>query len=483
MADHMSLRQLCCKGLTVLLGAKNVLLPGSAGYNESLSSYFSPQASSVHPLCFVTPQSSSDVSKVVSTLAHSGICNFAVRSGGHTWFPGAANAPSGVTIDLRGLDSIKVHTQNSSVSIGAGATWDVVYSKLETYGLSAVGGRVLGVGVGGLTLGGGISFFGPRYGWACNQALLYEVVLANGSIVEASESHNADLWWGLRGGSNNFGVVTKVILAAFEQGPLWTTTTDNTLASVNDQVSIYSRIMQSQNYDENASYLFGWGISQPLNQTVPITLNQLVYTKPQGNSTPEYFQDIVNLPNLAPLQAAVVNMSTIAVAGAAAQPPQVLQYFTATITYVPTKEMLLATFNAYNNSVASIQNLKGVTWTVIIEPLPPQIYARGATKNALGLADNTQSLAVCLVSVSWVDPSQNNQIYDLSRGLLDTIEKEAKRLGAFDPYIYLNYAAPWQDVIASYGRESVSRLQKLQAEVDPHKIFQRLVPGGFKIPC
>jgi FAD binding domain len=231
-----------------------------------------------------------------------------------------------VTIDLRGLDSIEVQTQNSSVSIGVGATWDVVYSTLEAHGLSAVGGRVAGVGVGGLTLGGGISFFGPRYGWACNQALSYQVVLANGSIVEASESHNADLWWGLRGASNNFGVVTGVTLAAFEQGPLWTTTTDNTLASVNDQVSIYSQIMQPQNYDENASYLFGWGISQPLNQTVPITLNQLAYTKPQGNSTPEYYHDIVNLPNLAPLEVSVVNMSTIAVTGAAAQPPQVQQY-------------------------------------------------------------------------------------------------------------------------------------------------------------
>lgn len=412
-----------------------------------------------------------------------------------------------MTIDLRGLDSIEVNTQQSSVSVGVGATWDVVYSTLESYGLSALGGRVAGVGVGGLILGGGISFFGPRYGWACNQVASYEIVLANGSIVEASERHNADLWWGLRGGSNNFGVVTRVTLAAFEQGPLWTTSTDNPITSVNDQVSIYSRIMQPQNYDENASYLFGWGISEPLNQTVPITFNQLVYTKPRGNSTPEYYQDIMNLPNLAPPEVAVVNMSTIAVAGAAAQPPQVQQYvhplsytllypkqksslfsltrnryLTATTTYVPTKEMLLATFNAFNNSVASIRNLPGVTWTVTIEPLPPQIYARGATENALGFAGNIQSLAVCLVSPDWTDPSQNEQIYALARDLLDTIENEAKKLHAYDPYIYLNYAAPWQNVVASYGPASVSRLQKLKAEVDPRNVFQRLVRGGFKIP-
>jgi FAD/FMN-containing dehydrogenase len=144
--------------------------------------------------------------------------------------------------------------------------------------------------------------------------------------------------------------------------------------------------------------------------------------------------------------------------------------------------MLLATFNAYNNSVASIRNLTRVTWTVIIEPLPPQIYARGAAKNALGLDGKTQSLAVCLVSPSWTDPSQNEQIYALARDLIDTIENKAKKLGVYDPYIYLNYAAPWQDVIVGYGPASVSRLQKLKAEVDPNNVFQRLVPGGFKIP-
>lgn len=145
--------------------------------------------------------------------------------------------------------------------------------------------------------------------------------------------------------------------------------------------------------------------------------------------------------------------------------------------------MLLATFNAFNNSVSSIRNLTGVTWTVIIEPLPPQIYARGAIKNALGLARHkNQSLAVCLVSTSWTDPSQNEQIYGLARDLLESIENEAKKLGVYDPYIYLNYAAPWQDVIVGYGPASVRRLQKLKAEVDPNNVFQRLVPGGFKIP-
>ncbi|QKX60765.1 uncharacterized protein TRUGW13939_07911 [Talaromyces rugulosus] len=121
--------------------------------------------------------------------------------------------------------------------------------------------------------------------------------------------------------------------------------TNNSLTLVKDQVSIYSRIMQPQNYDENVSYLFGWGISQPLNQTVPITLNRLVYTKPQGNSTPEYYQDIVNLPKLAPLEVAVANRSMIAVVGTAAQLPQVQQYadhLSPALCFIQKKKEVLA---------------------------------------------------------------------------------------------------------------------------------------------
>ena len=153
-----------------------------------------------------------------------------------------------------------------------------------------------------------------------------------------------------------------------------------------------------------------------------------------------------------------------------------------TSTFVPTEAMILATYEAFNESLQSIRNLTGVSWAMNIEPLPPQIYARGAANNALGLANRNGSLGICLLSPSWPDQAQDAQIYAAARELMNNIENKAKSLGVFDPYIYLNYAAPWQDVIPSYGEESVCRLQKLRAEVDPWEVFTRRVPGGFKIP-
>ena len=90
-------------------------------------------------------------------------------------FTGASNIGQGVTIDLLNLDNVTVSQDQTQVSIGAGARWYDVYSQLEPQGISVIGGRVADIGVGGLTLGGGISFFSGRYGWACDNVNNYEV--------------------------------------------------------------------------------------------------------------------------------------------------------------------------------------------------------------------------------------------------------------------------------------------------------------------
>ncbi|CAJ2512827.1 Uu.00g009460.m01.CDS01 [Anthostomella pinea] len=483
----MSSRQ--CEALVALLGTDKVLLPGSTGYNASLSSYFSPQAAAVHPACFVTPQTVSDVSNAVKSLTTSANNStpgeFAVRAGGHTWFADANSAPGGITIDLRGLNAIELSADKAAVSVGAGATWDKVYGKLDPSGLSVAGGRVANVGVGGLTLGGGISYFGPREGLTCNQATLFEVVLADGSVVEANEEQNADLWWGLRGGSNNFGIVTRIDFRTFKQeGPLWSVLTLNSLAEVDNQARIYAELMAAENYDENASFLTGWAYAST--QGLSVTLNQLVYTQPVANQTPAFYKPILDLPpisNATVTPPVVANMSTLAQNSVALQAPQAARYMTATTTFVVTEAMIRATFDAFNASLALVQDVKGVMWAMNIEPLPPQIYTRGgADKNALGLSDQAGSLGVCLISPSWTDAAQDEQVYSAARSLMADVEAKAKDLGLYNPYIYLDYAASWQEVIKGYGEENVKKLQTLRARVDPHGVFTRQVTGGFKIP-
>ncbi|KAE8454491.1 hypothetical protein EG329_000114 [Mollisiaceae sp. DMI_Dod_QoI] len=106
-------------------------------------------------------------------------------------------------------------------SIGPGNRWIDVYNALQPKGLAVIGGRVADIGVGGLAMGGGMSFFSGRYGWACDNVNTYEVVFANGSIREVTYEAYADLYFALRGGGNNFGIVTRFDFITFEQGDLW----------------------------------------------------------------------------------------------------------------------------------------------------------------------------------------------------------------------------------------------------------------------
>jgi hypothetical protein len=156
---------------------------------------------------------------------------------------------------------------------------------------------------------------------------------------------------------------------------------------------------------------------------------------------------------------------------------------TATTSFVPTEAMIRAMYDAFNASLPLVQNVTGLMWAANIEPLPPQIYKRGgADTNALGLAEYDDSLAIGLISPSWSDAAQDEQIYSAARSFLADVEARAKELGVYIPYIYLNYAGPWQEVIESYGEESVEKLQQVRDRVDPDEVFTRKVRGGFKIP-
>lgn len=194
--------------------------PGSATY-ESENIYWSQQQASTDPTCRFSPTSAVDVSLGILTLRVAQ-CEFAVKSGGHAAFAGASNIENGLTIDLINLNQITVSSDQTQTSVGPGNVWYDVYSNLEPLGLSVIGGRVSAIGVGGLTLGGGISFFSSRYGWACDNVNTYEVVFADGSINEVSySSPYSDLYYALRGGGNNFGIVTRFDLVTFPQGDLW----------------------------------------------------------------------------------------------------------------------------------------------------------------------------------------------------------------------------------------------------------------------
>lgn len=174
-----------------------------------------------HPSCVFVPKTSKDLSKGLQVIKQSK-SKFSVRSGGHMPVPGAQSVDDGVMIAMTNFNARTLNHDRSVASIGPGNRWDAVYDWLKPYGLAVNGGRYPSVAPGGLLVGGGIGYFSGRHGWGCDSVVGYEVVLADGRVVEvAAQGPYADLFWALKGGHNHFGLVTRFDVRTFAQRGAW----------------------------------------------------------------------------------------------------------------------------------------------------------------------------------------------------------------------------------------------------------------------
>jgi FAD/FMN-containing dehydrogenase len=132
----------------------------------------------------------------------------AIRGGGHG-VTGNAVCDGGLVIDLSAMKGVHVNPRNQMARAEGGATWGDFDRETQAFGLATTGGIVPSTGVAGLTLGGGIGYLNRKYGLSCDNLRSADVVTADGQLLRASSDENEDLFWGLRGGGGNFGVVTS----------------------------------------------------------------------------------------------------------------------------------------------------------------------------------------------------------------------------------------------------------------------------------
>jgi FAD/FMN-containing dehydrogenase len=181
-----------------------VLAPGVGGYLEAVATLFATGT----PDLVVRPRDAAGVAAAVRYATAAGLA-VTVRSGGHS-MAGLSTHTDGMVIDLRNLCDVEVLDRpGRRVRIGAGATWGTVAAALAPYGLGLTAGDTREVGVGGLTLGGGIGWLVRRYGLAIDNLAAAELVTADGTLIRADAGQHGDLFWALRGGGGNFGVVTS----------------------------------------------------------------------------------------------------------------------------------------------------------------------------------------------------------------------------------------------------------------------------------
>ncbi|ETN37485.1 uncharacterized protein HMPREF1541_07107 [Cyphellophora europaea CBS 101466] len=465
-----------CASLDIIYSS-NLFRDGEAAYDSFTDNYWAQQQSNVNPYCiFKAPDTKSvSVAILISRLT---TCPFAAKSGGHAAFKGASNIEGGITISLENLDSIKVSSDKKTVAIGSGNRWARVYSELAKSDLAVIGGRVAPIGTGGLTTGGGISFFSGIYGWACDNVAAYDVILASGLTTTASPTQNPDLYWALRGGGNNFGIVHTFHYEAIELpgNAMW----GGGRVYLEDQFAgltkAFANLVANSPKDPNAGQWVAW----LTNQGTKIASTELWYGNPNGGSA-VIFNEYNNLTAISDTTG----------------PKKLAAYATELDASNPYG--LRETY--YGLTVQADQALAEIAKDIFFEELPatanvaganPVLLYQGITSgqiaamrknggNPLGLTDPNKPLYLIHVACWWQNEADDATVYTMITKVLRRIKAEAKKRGKDSDYVYMNYASLYEDVIRSYGKANQQRLQSIGKKYDPQAVFQKLQPGYFKL--
>jgi hypothetical protein len=303
--------------------------------------------------------------------------------------------------------------------------------------------------------------------------LFKQVVLANGTIVNASFKENPDLHKALKGGNNNFGIVTRFDLRAFPQGEIWAGHTYASPGRDNIPNRWFEYFASSRNSDLRGMIMFyaNWGMGGWTNQAF------ISYAEPRQSAVYNGLMNASSISNVA-----VTTMAQVANENAVSTPSGTRSSF-STFTIVNSARFMDALLELGAEYAQTLPMLS--TMDIIYQPLWTKPRATSFVfggGNVLGLENDNRDLVIVLIHTIWSDASITETVKENMKSFINQAQDLARQHSVYHPYLYLNYAEDFQDVMRSYGAKSVAFMQKTAAKYDPTGLFQRRVPGGFKLP-
>ncbi|KAI9739477.1 MAG: hypothetical protein M1818_005165 [Claussenomyces sp. TS43310] len=437
------------------------------------------------PNCVFEPRKAKDVAGAIKALQTSGT-KFAVRGGGHMPNPGAAAISDGVLISMTQINEMRLTEGRKVAQLGPGLRWGAVYDWISQYDLAVVGGRYDPVGVPGLLLGGGINYFGSQYGWAASMVANFQVVLANGSIVDANPTSHSDLFWALKGGSSNFGIVTRFDVKTFP------------FPSLYGGFTVYNSSYLDEFLDATAYFCIPEGGSSDIHTHVNPSLSY--------NGTDGTFDiyTIISHTGTNPAPASVANYSKIPAISNDDSVRTKLSWFTnetAGPAYIDrsTREMfrttalkaapesVFLTNKTFFDTVASmpaLKNVRGIKLSATHQTITKSwlTAAQAAGGDPMDLDPKNGNFISYLMASAWEDQVDDAIIHEFNDKCFEAIEAQAKSKGLYYGFEYLNDSPESERVFDLYGGgESLSKMRAIAKAYDPTGVFQTLMPGGFKL--
>lgn len=312
-------------------------------------------------------------------------------------------------------------------------------------------------------------------GWACDNVESYEVVTASGLIVTATPTSYSDLYWALRGGGNNFGLVTNFKLRTLPLGKMWGG--DRILLEYQFPAAIDAFVNLGKNsaQDPKAAQILSFIVQSGTR----IASAQLEYAEPTANAS--IFSEW-NAITPAVDNVGIHTLSELTEMLSASNPYGERQSYWAQ-TYKLDKDLvnyILDVFYEEGAKIADVANLLNpLSLQVITVPQMQKMQQNGG--NALGLSPDQGPLLLLNPAPAWTNAADDDRVNRFVDTLFKRTAAEAQKRGLASKYIYMNYASKYQDVIASYGSANKARLQSVAQKYDPSQVYQRLQPGYFKL--
>ncbi|KAI0394628.1 FAD binding domain-containing protein [Xylariaceae sp. FL0594] len=458
-------------------------------YTSEQTKYWSTAAGALKPACIIMPKTVQEVAAIVNILRNNNE-TFAIKSGGHNPNNYFSSIDGGPLISTKNLNQVILDPATETARIGPGNRWDRVAEQLDGTGYTVVGGRIGDVGVGGFMLGNGLSFMSTEYGWAVNSVIEFEVVLANATIVYVNENNHPDLFMALKGGGNNFGIVTSYLVKAYPQGQIWG---GNLIFDATPEVT--QKIL-SATYNFTTKYNDGKaGIiitaERTLATLVDIWVIFLFYNGP--TPPPEVFGEFFAVSNFKLNTCKTRSMSDL-VSGNNWANLKGSVYTIATETMpMPDEAHGLEVLNAFYDHWVTVSNqvklVPGLVTSMAFQPAPKRLasIARSKGGDMLDL-DPTYDRIVLELDYSYIgnlsSPTVDGVVRETYEGFKTIIEdyQESGVLpqDAFLPLFQNDCFYP-QDFFGRLRPEKLALAKSVQNAVDPTRFFHTRT-GGFKIP-
>ncbi|CAN8103174.1 unnamed protein product [Discula destructiva] len=460
-----------CSALTLEFGA--AVHPGS---NDSSFVIWDSKQQEVVPACRVEPKSATEVARIVDILVDHW-CRFAVKSGGHMTITDASNSIGGVTIDLHNMKHVEVLDDDATrANLGPGLILVEAYSAVEKYNRTMIGGRVNDVGLSGYTIGGGLSNLNAQYGMALDNVFEYELVLPNATIVNVSETAHPDLYFALRGGGNNFGIVTNFQVRLIPQGLIMQ---GSKVYNAN-----YTDQLIEQSYElattlSNDTYMSFWNrfVWNAASSTYTMSFTQAYYE-------PILEPPVFDALNQIPFESSTIRLNHMSNFTYDDSAPYGLRRLYATITHKPSQELHKQILNIYREEIQPVKNLTGFTSSIVVQAL--HINAINAMKsrggNALGV-ESDGPLMIVLFTLGWKNKEDDAAMSAYMDRWIGRAKAAANEMDLLNRWQYINYCSYGQDPFSGYGETNKLRLQEVQKSIDPMGVFtsQGLCRGAFKV--